>query len=123
MPNFFALADVLLVHLKMDPLFDIAIPSKTLAYMACGRPILGVISGDGAKVIRKANAGVICKQEDPIALAKVIRYLYALPSNQREMMGKAGRKEFLSKYSRKRLIEQYETLFNKLNRQNKRSVV
>jgi colanic acid biosynthesis glycosyl transferase WcaI len=48
MPRFFALADVLLVHLKRDPLFEITIPSKTLAYLACGRPILGVVSGDPA---------------------------------------------------------------------------
>ncbi len=122
MPNFFALADVLLVHLISDPLFDITIPSKTLAYMASGRPILGVISGDGAQVIREANAGLICNQEDPVALAKIIRQLYEMPSKQREKMGAAGRKEFLSKYSRKHLIEEYEALFHKINRQNKGSV-
>jgi len=122
MPNFFALADVLLVHLIMDPLFEITIPSKTLAYLASGRPILGVISGDGANLIREANAGVICKQEDPFALAQAIRDLYAMSANQREMMGKAGRREFLSKYSRKRLMEQYEDLFGEISKQNKGSM-
>ena len=34
------LADVLLVHLKDDPLFRITIPSKIQAYLAAGRPIL-----------------------------------------------------------------------------------
>ena len=40
MPHIFAISDVLLVHLRDEPLFRITIPSKTMAYMACGRPVL-----------------------------------------------------------------------------------
>ena len=58
MLHFFALADLLLVHLKRDPLFEITIPSKTLAYMACSRPILMAVAGDAAGVVRDAGAGL-----------------------------------------------------------------
>ncbi len=111
MAAFFALADVLLTHLKRDPLFEITIPSKTLAYLACGKPILAAVSGDAAAVVRDAGAGMVCPPEDPAALARSIRALYALPPAERERMGQAGRHAFLAHYTRQVLIEQYETLF------------
>ena len=39
MPGFFACADALLVHLRRSELSEIALPVKTLAYLAAGRPI------------------------------------------------------------------------------------
>ena len=114
MPRFYALADVLLVHLKRDPLFEITIPSKTLVYLACGRPILGVVSGDPADVIREAGAGVICPQEDPAALARTVRELYAMPAEQREAMGRSGWQAFLANYTRRVLVERYEALLRQV---------
>lgn len=111
MPQFFALADVLLVHLKRDPLFEITIPSKTIAYLACGRPILCTVPGDAADVVRSAGAGVICPPEDPVALAQAVRGLYAMPESQREAMGEAGRRAFLESYTRSVLVDRYEALF------------
>lgn len=110
MPRFFSLADVLLVHLKRAPLFEITIPSKTLAYLACGRPILGVVAGDPADVIRKAGAGIISPQEGPAALAQAVRSLYAMPPAEREAMGQAGRRAFLAQYTRRILVDRYEAL-------------
>jgi colanic acid biosynthesis glycosyl transferase WcaI len=48
MGSILAGADVLLVHLKDDPLFRITIPSKTQAYLAAGKPILMGVRGDAA---------------------------------------------------------------------------
>ena len=115
-----ALADVLLVHLKRDPLFEITIPGKTLAYLACGRPIMGVVAGDPADVIRQAGAGIICPQEDPAALAQTVRSLYAMPPAEREAMGRAGRRAFLANYTRRVLVDRYEALFQEMAARNRR---
>jgi len=119
MPRFFALADVLLVHLKRDPLFEITIPSKTLAYLACGRTILGVVAGDPADVIRRAGAGVISPQEDPSALSQTVRTLYAMDPDERELMGRRGRKAFLENYTRAVLVDRYEMLLQEVAQQRK----
>lgn len=111
MPHFFALADVLLVHLKRDPLFEITIPSKTLAYMACGRPILMAVAGDAADVVRDASAGLTCAPQDPKALADAVRILYATSVDERKRMGQAGREAFLNHYTRRVLMDRYEILF------------
>jgi glycosyltransferase involved in cell wall biosynthesis len=114
MPHFFALADVLLIHLKSDPLFEITIPGKTTAYLACGRPILCAVPGDAAEVVQQAGAGVTCPPEDPYMLAQAVRDLYMMPSAQREVMGKAGRREFLAKYTRAVLMRRYEEVIDEV---------
>ena len=60
MSRLYALADVLLVHLKDDPLFRITIPHKTLAYLATGKPILAAVSGDVAELVTGEGVGVTC---------------------------------------------------------------
>ena len=43
MASYFALASVLLVSLKSDPIFALTLPAKIQSYMACGRPILACL--------------------------------------------------------------------------------
>jgi len=111
MPHWFALADVMLVHLKRDPLFEITIPSKTMAYLACGRPILCAVAGDTADLVRSAGAGITCAPQDSAALAQAVRDLYAMSCEQREAMGEAGRRAFLENYTQAVLVNRYEALF------------
>lgn len=116
MSSFLALADAALVHLKRDPLFEMTIPSKTLAYMACARPILMAVAGDAADVVREAGAGLTCAPEEPKALAEAVRALYEMPIAARERMGNAGREAFLRCYTRRALVDQYEDLFRQVVR-------
>jgi colanic acid biosynthesis glycosyl transferase WcaI len=111
MSAFFAIADILLVHLKRDPLFEITIPSKTVTYMACGRPIVAAISGDGAEIVQAAGAGLACTPEDPAALAECLLRIYRMSPQQRQKMGDAGRSAFLQHYTRRALLKRYENLF------------
>jgi glycosyltransferase involved in cell wall biosynthesis len=119
MPHFYALADVLLVHLKRDPLFEITIPGKTTAYLACGRPVLCAVAGEAANVVREAGAGLVCPPEEPKALAQVVREFYEMPVEQREAMGHSGRQAFLSHYSQDKLVDRYEELLTEVAFQRK----
>jgi len=114
MPTFFAWADALLVHLKRDPLFEITIPSKTLAYLACGRPILCGVAGDAAEVVHEAQAGLIFPPQDAGALAQAVRELLALPIERREALGRNGRAAFERQYTRAVLVKKYEELFEQV---------
>ena len=83
-------ADVLLVHLRKDPLFAITIPSKTQAYLALGKPVLIAVEGDAADLVTKAEAGFACNPEDPKMLAQTVIRFYQMSPQQREQMGKNG---------------------------------
>lgn len=116
MPAFFALADALLIHLKRDPLFEITVPSKTFAYLACGRPILCGVSGDAAHVVEDAGAGMTFTPGDGAALAAAVRSLHAAPAEARARLGAAGRRAFLENYTSEVQMDRYEALFSTLAR-------
>ncbi|WP_119071451.1 glycosyltransferase family 4 protein [Aggregatilinea lenta] len=120
MARFHSWADVLLVQLRDEPLFHITIPSKILAYLASGRPILCAVPGDGADVVREAKAGLICLPNDPRTLAAKVRELYLMPADERERMGQNGRRFFLEQFSSNVLVCKYEAVFNHVI-QNKRN--
>lgn len=85
-------ADVLLVHLRDSPLFEITLPSKIQAYMFIGKPLLVAVRGDAADLVERAQAGVCATPEDPASIAAAVTRLAALPVEQRFAMGVSGRR-------------------------------
>jgi glycosyltransferase involved in cell wall biosynthesis len=118
MPTFFAWGAALLIHLKDDPLFHITIPSKTLAYFACGRPVIAALRGDGAETVSRAGAGLVCPPEDPAALAQSIRQMYHLSAQERAAMGQAARRAYEEHYQCAIVVAQYEQLFKAILNKN-----
>ncbi|TLD40098.1 MAG: putative lipopolysaccharide biosynthesis protein [Candidatus Jettenia ecosi] len=110
------LADVLLVHLKDDPLFEITIPSKTQTYMAVGRPILMGARGDAADLVDKANAGISCIPEDPKSIADSIERLFTLPRSQLDALGDNGRKYYDKELSLSAGVRRFQEIFTSVFR-------
>ncbi|SVE08899.1 uncharacterized protein METZ01_LOCUS461753, partial [marine metagenome] len=78
MPEFYAHADAMIFSLKNEHIFSITIPAKVQTYLACGKPILAMINGEGAKIIEGANAGLICRSGDFEGLANNILTMSSL---------------------------------------------
>lgn len=57
MPEYYSMADAMLVTLEADPVLSLTLPGKVQTYMAAGKPIIGSINGETAEVIKKANCG------------------------------------------------------------------
>lgn len=110
MPRLYALADVLLVHLRDDPLFRITIPHKILAYMASGKPVLAAIAGEAAAVVADAHAGLSCPPENPEALVAAVRRLMALHASERAAMGMRARTVAEREYGRVPLIRRIDAV-------------
>lgn len=114
MPSIYALADVLLAHLSAHPIFEISIPAKTYAYMACGKPVLMAAEGDAAEVIRSSGGGLTCPPENPEALAKTVERFFRMRPADREALGRRGRDCFLSRFSRSVVLRQCESLLESI---------
>ena len=110
MPGLYALADVLLIHLKDDPLFRITIPHKTFAYMASGKPVLAAMAGDAAGLIANARAGLVCPPEDSEAMAEAVRRLRGLSETDRRRMAQNGLDAIRHAYSREELVGRIEAV-------------
>lgn len=109
MPQFFACADVMLVSLKRTPIFSLTIPGKIQSYLACGRPIVAMLDGEGARIVMESGAGLTCSAEDANGLANAILTLTRMQKDQRAEMGRKGRRYFESNFERAMLFRNLET--------------
>lgn len=108
MPAYFSHADVLLVTLKKEPIFALTIPSKIQSYLACGRPIIAALDGEGANVIEEAGAGFTCPGGTPDLLAQTVLKMYKTSKHEREKMGASGREYYKANFDRDMLIDKLE---------------
>lgn len=116
MPRWFAAADALLVTLRREPIFSLTVPTKIQSYLACARPIVAGLEGEGARVVTEAGAGYAVPPQDPAALAEAVRAMSDLPEEERVRMGKAGRRYFEEHFERGRLLDQLEGWMLELRR-------
>jgi len=91
MPGLIASSDFCLALVKPGPFSRWLLSSKIFMYMACGRPIFALATGETARVIAEAQCGIIA---EPIHLGidRLATSIAALAgSPQAESMGRAGR--------------------------------
>ncbi len=112
--SYMALADVLFLHLKRDPVYTITIPSKTYGYLAASKPVLAAAEGELAHLIDELQAGMVCLPEDAAALAGAVRRLEDMPEGQRSAMGQAGYRAVSTDYARAALGKRYAELFERV---------
>jgi glycosyltransferase involved in cell wall biosynthesis len=110
MPKYFSCADALLVSLKKDPIFAHTIPSKIQSYLACGKPVLTSLDGEGSRLLEEANAGFTSLSEDPLALATVIKKFIKLTNEEQKLLGKNARLYFNNEFERELLVDKLEAL-------------
>lgn len=108
MPRFLALADVLLVSLRKDPIFTLTIPGKVQSCLACGRPVIAALDGEGSRLIEEAGAGLTCPAEDAGAMADAVLAMYRMPRELREEMGNNGRSYHVANFAREMLLDRLE---------------
>jgi glycosyltransferase involved in cell wall biosynthesis len=111
MPEFFAWADCLLVSLKDRDIFNLTIPSKIQSYLACGRPILASINGEGKSVIEESNSGVVAPAETPFQLAEAAINMSNSSELQLKEMGINARRYFDENFERSILLNRLGEIF------------
>lgn len=109
MPYFFALADVMLVTLKQDPVFTLTIPAKVQAYMACAKPIVAGLDGAGARVIRDSGCGVVAEPGNSQSLSTAVINMYNMSSADRTKMGQSGKKYYDENFEHTLLVDRLES--------------
>jgi len=91
MPGIFAASDALLVPLSAHPIFSQFVPSKMIDAMAAERPVVLSATGESARILEHASAGIAVPPEDPAALARAIGWLDDHREEARAM-GSRGRR-------------------------------
>lgn len=108
MPAWFAQADLMLASLRRDPAFALTIPSKIQSYLACAKPVVAALDGEGARVVIAAGAGFAVPAEDAAGLAEAVLKIYKMDPTGREILGDNGRKYYEKHFDREKLFDKLE---------------
>lgn len=97
MSSFFKEADVMLVSLKDEFIFSLTAPAKVQAYMASSKPIIAMMNGEGAVLVKEAKCGMSVPAGSFVELVESIKKLKSLKVEELRQMGQNG-KEYCDKY-------------------------
>lgn len=89
------------------------IPVKIFDCMACSRPIVAVLEGDGAELVRRSGGGIVVAPGDADGFAETLRSL-AGDRERREKLGRTGCEYVVREYSRRVLAGRMEELLGKI---------
>ena len=78
MPELYSNADALLITLKKSKIFSLTVPGKIQSYLACGKPILSMMDGEGSNIINESMAGFTAPAEEPNKLLDNILKMNAM---------------------------------------------
>lgn len=90
-PELIARAQIQIVSLAAAPFLSHTTPSKISALLASGVPIVGQLSGDGARIIRESGAGAAITPGDASGLSAAIAAMVDGGPRLWAEMGAAGR--------------------------------
>lgn len=106
MPDFYRLADAMLITLKDNKTLSYTLPGKIQSYMAAGKPIIGAINGETNQVIGEAACGLCCPAEDYLGLANIV--LQFCESDKKEEMTQNAKKYYVKHYTKERFMVELE---------------
>lgn len=110
MPAFFAQADLMLVALKDELIFNLTLPLKVQSYMSSGKPIVAMMNGEGPRVIADAGCGLSAPAGDARALADTILRMKQLDGTELAAMGARGKQYCATHFELMHCIDHLEEL-------------
>ena len=109
-PNTLKNGDVMIVVAKNTPLYKYGISfNKIFEYFASSKPI--IFSGNVANdMVKEANAGISVEAENIEKIKEAVLSLYSMSKEQREVLGKNGRKYVEENYDTNVLSKKIEKI-------------
>lgn len=105
MPDYYAMADAMLVTMQKDPVISLTLPGKVQTYMAAGKPIIGAIDGETAFVIYDAKCGLCTEAENAEQLAKSVRQFM---NENKAQLGENSRRYYCQHFEKQQFIDKLE---------------
>lgn len=114
MPSFFAHADSLLVSLMNKEAFNMTIPGKIQTYLSSGVPLIGMLTGEGAKTIIKSNSGFVCPAGDYKGLSEIIIKMSSMTKQSRKELAYNGISFCKKEFNKEKLMDKLNSIMHEL---------
>ena len=108
MPALIAEADAMLITLKNQSNYNLTLPGRTQAFMACGKPIICCANGETARVIRSAECGLIAEADNAEDLANRISECSMMSKEELIHMGSCGLEYSKRNYDKNTVFQSIE---------------
>jgi len=108
-PYLLARADVCVTNLLPDAYLEKIVSVKVFEYLACEKPVVGGLRGEGARVLEESGGGIAVEPGDAKAMADAVRELLDSPERRAEM-GASGRRYVEQHHSRAAIAARLEEL-------------
>lgn len=105
MPEYYAMADAMLLTLCDDEVISLTLPGKVQTYMAAGKPIIASACGESKHVIEQAACGFCTPAEDSDFLASSARRFCSLSDSEIKELGSNALKYYQSNFSKARFFD------------------
>lgn len=110
MSSFFDKADVMLVTLKDDPIFNLTVPAKLQAYMSASKPVIAMLNGEGADNVKEADCGFTVSAGDYQSLANTILKASGLSKEVLTQLGENSRRYYEDNFRMSSCISNLENI-------------
>lgn len=110
MPSFYSEADAALVSLKPSGIFERTIPGKVQSYMLSALPILGMLDGEGRRLVDEAACGLSCSASDSTKLFENIKAMLSLSEVELKGLGLNGFRYAEKFFNKEKLITNLENI-------------
>lgn len=106
MPEYYAMADAMLVLLLNDPLISLTLPGKVQTYMAAGKPILAAATGEIPLILNEAICGWCTQPEDAKGFAEIAKQFIAY--EDKASLGHHAREYYEQHFARDQFMDKLE---------------
>ena len=83
MGSYYQASDFLIISLINKPIFEVTVPAKTQTYIAAKKPILALINGDVADIVKENNLGVCAEPSNINKIEEAFKKCIDMPDSQR----------------------------------------
>jgi len=84
MAAFYKASDFLIVSLVDEPVFSITVPAKIQTYIAAKKPILAIINGDTADLVKSYNLGCHAHPSDVVGISTLFQECINMGGKQKD---------------------------------------
>jgi glycosyltransferase involved in cell wall biosynthesis len=89
-------------------------PNVVMEALSAGKPVVATRVGGVAELVQEGESGLLVPPGDAQALSRAMQQLMALPPEQRQRMGRAGRDHIEAHYALGAMARRWMTLYNDL---------
>lgn len=110
MSSFYKEADAMLLSLKDTEIFRVTVPARLQSYIACSKPVLGMINGEAANIIHESNCGYTSNANDVDEFVNQILKMSQLSSEELKTLGANARLYYDKHFLRAHKLSELEEL-------------